>query len=156
VAVDKAAAFADIEAEYVGFRDLVAYLPDDAFAETVCGEWDLARLLAHMAGWYREIAPAFARIAIGEPPFPPDNDYFSDPDGWNARFTAQPKPGTAALDDFDEAFHVYYAAAKALDDEHFGAEADGSPKPANQLLANGGAGHLTEHRPQVEAWLARR
>lgn len=155
--MEKAEAIANIEGLYVGFRDLIAYLPDEAFSERVTGDWTLSQLLAHMAGWYREIAPAFGRVARGEPAYPDGNDYFDAVDTWNARFAEDAIPGHAALDDFDDAFHVYYAQALALDPEHYGIDpATGEVRPGTMLLAGGGAGHLDTHQRDVEAWLSRR
>ena len=154
--MNKDAAIARLETDYVHFRDLVAYLPPEAFAETVAGEWSLAQLLAHLAGWYREFTPAFARLERGAPLFPAENTYFSDPDAWNARFVADAAAGPEALDDFDLAFHEFYAAAKRLDPSFFGLDQDGQPKPANRMLQDGGPGHFDEHQPQIEAWLRAR
>ncbi|MCC7363614.1 MAG: hypothetical protein IT303_04520 [Dehalococcoidia bacterium] len=153
---DKATAISELEDNYVGFRELIVNLPHDAYHEVFVGEWNLNKLLAHMAGWYREMSEAFNRVARGERPAPEGVDY-SDEDRWNARFASQSKDGPAALDDFDEAFHIYYAAAKALGEEFYGMDAEkGRPKIGNRLLQGSGTGHFAEHRPQLEAWLASR
>ncbi len=149
----KAAAFSDVEASYVAFRDLITTLPDSAYAETVAGEWDLAQTLAHMAGWYRELAPEFARIVAGSPtPF----TAWSDFDAWNARFAANAKPGMAALDDFDEAFHEFYAAAKGTPDAAFEPGPDGAPSPCMATFRYGPITHTAVHQAAIEAWLVRR
>ncbi len=149
----KAAAFSDVEASYVAFRDLITMLPDSAYAETVAGEWDLARILAHMAGWYRELSPEFARIVAGAATPP---TAWADVDAWNARFAAKAKHGMAALDDFDEAFHEFYAAAKGTPDEAFEPGADGAPTGAMSLFHGLSLGHTAGHQAEIEAWLARR
>jgi hypothetical protein len=65
--------------------------------------------------------------------------------------------GREALDDFDVAFHEYYAAAKGLDDAFYGIDPEKNrPRIGNRLLQGSGIGHFEEHRPQVEAWLATR
>lgn len=153
---DKDEMIATLEKGYVEFRDLITPLPADAYREVWLGEWDLNRLLAHMAGWYREMAGGFARAARGERPTPTGVDY-SDPDPWNAGFAGQAKDGPAALDDFDEAFHEYYAAAQALPAELYGIDSErGRPRIGNRLLEGAGINHFAEHRPELEEWLANR
>jgi hypothetical protein len=147
----KEQAFADVEAAYVEFRDLLVPLPDEAYAEDVEGEWNVAQVLAHMAGWFRELAPVFAMLERGETP-PAASAY---DESWNARFAAGALDGSAALDDFDDAFHVFYGAARLVD-ERFFEPAGGSPSAATSLLAGMGTEHFAEHRAAIEAWLAHR
>jgi len=143
-------AFVDVETAYVDFRNLLTPLDDEAYSEVVEGEWNVDHVLAHMAGWFRELAPVFARLGRGEAP-PAASDY---DDSWNTRFAAAALHGQEALDDFDEAFHVFYGAAKVLDEAHFEPIA-GEPSEAAGLLVGMGAEHFAEHRPAIEAWLAR-
>ena len=144
-------AFALVEKAYVEFRDLLTMLPDDSFQVVFAGEWDLGKLLAHMAGWYRELAPEFARIAAGNPtPF----SAWANFDEWNARFAAQSKHGTAALDDFDMAFHEFYAAAKDIAEEHWGDDAEGKPLPVPAFFTSLVLQHTAEHRTDIERWLS--
>jgi len=153
---DKASVIGELEQKYVDFRELIVNLPAEAYREVWLGEWSVNELLAHMAGWYREMAPAFARVARGERPAPEGADY-SNADPWNATFAAEPKEGLAALDDFDEAFHEYYAAAKGLDDQYYGIDPEkGRPRIGNRLLDGAGIHHFDEHRPQLEEWLRSR
>lgn len=150
---DKTTAIAELEQKYVEFRELIADLPDEAYRETWLGSWNLDQLLAHMAGWWREMSGAFARVGRGERPAPDGVDY-SDPQPWNDRFAAQAKDGRAALDDWDDAFHQYYAGAKALDDSFYGTDPEkGRPKIGNRLLQGAGLGHFEEHRPELEEWV---
>ena len=147
----KEGAFAEVEKAYVEFRDLLTMLPDDSYHAVFAGEWDLSKLLAHMAGWYRELSPEFARIAAGKPtPFSASQDF----DEWNARFAAQAKQGTAALDDFDMAFHEFYAAAKGIPDEHWGDDAEGKPLPVPAFFTSLVLEHTAEHRADIERWLS--
>lgn len=144
---------AKLETEYVEFRDLVAHLPAEAFERGGLGDWTLAQLLAHMAGWFREMTPAFDRVARGEPARPVDVDY-RDADAWKAKFVEHTKVGADALDDFDIAFHDYYAAAKGLDEEFYGVDAEtGRAKIGNRLLDGAGHTHFHEHKPAIQAWL---
>ncbi|GIW12918.1 MAG: hypothetical protein KatS3mg062_0357 [Tepidiforma sp.] len=153
---DKAQALAALDAAHDRFRAAIAGLGDDAFSETWLGTWNLSQLLAHMAGWYREMAGAFERVARGERPAPPGVDY-SDPEPWNERFAAAAVPGRAALDDWDSAFAQYRAAAEALPEELYGIDpASGRPRIGNRLLQGAGIGHFEEHQHELEAWLASR
>jgi len=154
--MDKANTIAELEQGYVEFRDLLVNLPAEAYREVFLGEWNLNKLLAHMAGWYREMAEAIERVGRGERPAPEGVDY-SDSDSWNARFAQLSKDGPAALDDFDAAFHEYYGAAKNLDESLYGLDPEkGRPRIGNRLLDSAGIHHFAEHRPQIEAWLASR
>lgn len=151
-AAARARAFADVEGAYVGFRDLLVMLPAEKYAETVAGTWDLASILAHMAGWYRELAPEFGRIVGGNPTSP---GAWADFDAWNARFAAASKPGANALDDFDMAFHEFYAAAKEIPDEHWGTGDSGEPLPVEALFRELAIAHTAEHRAEIETWIGR-
>jgi hypothetical protein len=153
---EKEQAIADLAQSYTDFRERIASLPDDAYRETWLGEWSLEQLLAHMAGWWREMSGAFPRVAAGGRPAPEGVDY-SDADTWNAKFAAGSKQGQAALDDWDEAFHEYYAAAQGLDASFYGVDPEkGRPRIGNRLLAASGLDHFAEHRPQLESWLRSR
>jgi hypothetical protein len=153
---DKASLIAELEQKYVDFRELIVNLPPEAYREVWLGEWSVNQMLAHMAGWYREMAGGFARVARGERPAPEGADY-SQTDAWNAKFALLAKDGQAALDDFDEAFHEYYAAAKGLSDEFYGIDPEKNrPRIGNRLLDGAGLHHFDEHRPELEAWLRSR
>jgi hypothetical protein len=152
----KADALAALDDAYRRFRAGIADLDEAAFAETWLGSWNLSQLLAHMAGWYREMAAAFERVARGERPAPPGVDY-SDPEPWNQRFAASALPGRAALADWEAAYAAYRAAAEALPDDLYGTDpATGRPRIGNRLLQGAGIGHFEEHQAGLDAWLASR
>ena len=147
---------AELEKKYVEFRDHFVPLDDEAYREVWLGEWDANHLLAHMAGWYRTMAPAFQRVGEGLRPAPDGVD-LSDSDAWNAKFVVSAKDGQAALDDFDTAFHEYYAAAKALPETFFGIDPEKNrPLIGTRLLQAAGLSHFDEHQAQVEEWLGAR
>lgn len=153
---DKEQAIRDLHHGYQQFRRPIAELDDDAFNQVWLGRWGLSQLLAHMAGWYREMTPGFARVVRGERPTPEGVDY-SDSDAWNAKFEKLAKPGRAALADFDQAYQDYLAAAKSLPDELYGVDPErGRPKIGNRLLQASGIGHFEEHQEQLDAWLKSR
>jgi len=152
----KSDALATLDEGYRRFRAGIAGLDDAAFAETWLGTWNLSQLLAHMAGWYREIAGAFERVARGERPTPPGVDY-SDPEPWNQRFAAAAFPGRAALEAWDAAYAAYRAAAEELPEELYGNDPEtGRPRIGNRLLQGAGIGHFEEHQGELDAWLAAR
>ncbi len=150
-AADKDSAITAAEEAYVSFRDLVLSTPWDRFAETVAGTWDLDSELAHLAGWYRELAPGFARVAAGQSAYAED---YADADAWNARIDAAKQHAEAALDDFDMAFHEFYAAAKACPEEYWGQDSAGARRPATDLFLGLTIEHQAEHRLAIEGWLA--
>jgi hypothetical protein len=152
----KEEALAQLEEGYHRFRAGIADLDDAAYGETWLGSWNLSQVLAHMAGWFREMTGAFERVARGERPTPEGVDY-SDPEPWNARFAAQALPGRAALADWDAAFASYRQAAAALAADRFGVDPEsGRPRIGNRLLQGAGIGHFEEHQPELDAWLASR
>ncbi|MEJ5220978.1 MAG: hypothetical protein WHT63_03100, partial [Tepidiforma sp.] len=59
----KSEALAALDDGYRRFRAGIADLDDAAYAETWLGTWNLSQLLAHMAGWYREMTDALERVA---------------------------------------------------------------------------------------------
>lgn len=154
--MNKDEAIQALESAYLRFRERVAALPDEAYAEAWLGEWNLSQLLAHMAGWYRQMAIAFQRVSRGERPSPDGVDW-SDVEAWNRRFAAEAKPGRAALEDWDAAFREYLAAARSAPAELFGNDPDRNrPRIGSRLIESAGTGHFAEHLPELEAWLARR
>jgi len=156
VVADKAEVLAELESRYDAFRARIAGLPDAAYGETWLGDWNLSQLLAHMAGWYREMSSAIARVGRGEPPAPAGVDY-NDADSWNVKFAEDAKPGRAALADWDAAFARYRDAAAALPDSQYGIDpAKNRPRIGNRLLDGAGIHHFDEHREQLESWLATR
>jgi hypothetical protein len=153
---DKAETIAALESGYDGFRARFASLPEEAYSEVWLGSWNLDQLLAHMAGWYREMAGAIERVSRGERPAPEGVDY-NDPEPWNLKFAAGAKHGKAGLADFDDAFQAYNEAARKLGEDQYGVDSErGRPRIGNRLLEGAGIGHFKEHLPELEHWLASR
>jgi hypothetical protein len=152
----KSDAIGALESSYQAFRGKIAPLPEAAYRETWLGTWSLEQLLAHMAGWFREMSGAFARVERGERPAPPGVDY-GNADAWNEGFARQAKAGAAALADWDAAFAQYRDAALTLDEDKYGVDPEsGRPRIGNRLLQGAGIGHFEEHQRQLEEWLASR
>lgn len=147
---------AELEAAHDRFRATFASLPEEAYSEKWLGAWDLDHLLAHMAGWWREMTPAFARVGAGERPTPDGVDY-SDADSWNAKFAADPLHGHAALAEWDDAYRAYRDAASATPEDFFGIDAQkGRPRIGDRLLTGAGIHHFEEHQDELASWIAAR
>lgn len=152
----KSDAIATLQTAHDKFRGPIAALPAAAYGERWLGDWSINQLLAHMAGWFREMTDGFARVNRGERPTPEGVDY-SNADTWNAKFTVDAKTGSAALADWDAAFAGYVGAAGALGEDKFGVDAErGRPLIGNRLLQGAGIGHFAEHQAQLDGWLASR
>ncbi|MBA4180955.1 MAG: hypothetical protein C0506_10240 [Anaerolinea sp.] len=152
----KAETISTLEAKYHDFHARIVDLPDDAYGEAWLGDWNLSQVLAHMAGWFSEMAAAIGRVSRGERPTPDGVDY-NDVDAWNQSFAAGVTAGRSSLQAFDEAYAAYLDAAKALSDDQFGIDAEkGRPKIGTRLLQGAGIGHFEEHEPQLDEWLGRR
>lgn len=153
---DKSASLATLESKYQEFRERISGLPAHAYDEVWLGEWNLAQVLAHMAGWFGEMTAGLKRVANGERPTPEGVDY-SDEDAWNGRFAASASPGTGALAAFDAAYANYRDAAIALSEDKFGVDPQtGKPRIGVRLLDGAGVHHFDEHRPQIDEWLSKR
>jgi hypothetical protein len=111
------------------------------------GTWGVREILAHAAGWHREMVPALERIGRGEAPYP--DGAYDDFDNWNARFVEarQGQSGADILRELDASHRAVVSAAGRLPDEHFG-----EGKPASGLLDGITAGHYREHAEQIRQW----
>ena len=153
---NKQEALAQLDAGYTQFRARVQDLPDQAYEEQWLGEWNLSQVLAHMAGWFREMTGAMKRVGRGERPAPEGVDY-SDPQPWNEGFAKEAKPGRQALADWEAAFIAYRAAAVELGDDKYGVDPEkGRPLIGNRLLEASGIGHFEEHQGDLDEWLKSR
>lgn len=145
-----------LDSAFERFRDSFADVPLDAYDEVWLGDWDLNHLLAHMSGWWRELTPAFARVASGERPTPAGVSY-EDADAWNEKFTAEAKQGEEALQEFLDAYAAYRAAADTLDEDLFGMDPEkGRPRIGSRLLQGVGFNHFEEHQDELAEWVKSR
>lgn len=144
---DKEKALQDAGEAYEELREAVDGLGEAQSRAVWLGTWGAREILIHIAGWDREMAPAFARIERGEPPYPAGA--YDDYDAWNARFVAEathvahPK----VLADLESTHRGLLAAASVLGDEHFAMGA-----PARELLESIGPKHYREHAAQIRQW----
>ncbi len=135
------------EQEFDGLKAAVKDLGEPQMSQVWLGTWGVREILAHAAGWHREMAPALERIGRGEAPYP--DGAYDDFDNWNARFVEARKgqSGADLLRELDASHRAVLSAAERLPDEQFG-----EGKPASGLVDGITAGHYREHAEQIRQW----
>ena len=152
---DKASTLKTLDDEYRNLRKLIDGLDAAQLERVWFGAWSVKDIIAHIAGWQREMTVALERMARGERPTPEGVDY-ADADAWNAKFAAAMRgidPRTV-IASWQQTHMTYVNAAQALPDDRFG-ETDGKPKTANRLIETSGFGHYREHAAQIAGWRKR-
>jgi len=145
---EKDTLLAEADQEFQSLQGTIAGLGEAQMREVWCGVWGVREILAHMAGWHREMAPALARMSRGERPIPEGVSY-DDVDAWNARF-AEAKASWATADIIRElaASHAdFLQAARAVPEDRF---APG--KTAYRIVDLNSRHHYQEHGQQIAAW----
>jgi hypothetical protein len=138
------------EQEYATLRDAVHGLDEARMNEVWLGTWGVREIVAHIAGWHREMMPALERLARGERPYA-DGTY-DDFDRWNARFVDQRKAiATADLVREMEGSHRDFV--RAVERLSEGDLAEGGT--ARSLVDGIGAAHYREHAAQIAEWRRR-
>jgi hypothetical protein len=138
--------------EYRAFHEALQGLNEAQMTEVWLGTWSVRDIVAHIAGWHREMTPALERLARGERPLPPGVSY-DDVDAWNARFAAARRESSAAdvLLELDTSHEDFLHAAAQVPAERFEAG-----KTAHRIVDQNTAHHYREHAEQVRAWRASR
>ncbi len=133
---------------YAAFKQTLAGLSDAQMTSVWLGDWSVKDILAHVAGWHREMGAALERMGRGERPTPEGVDY-SDGDAWNAKFAARQKktPPDAMMVELDASFQAYRAAAAALSEDRFEPN-----RTVDRIIHTSGINHYLEHSPQIEEW----
>ncbi len=136
------------------FGDLLAALGglSEETASRVChGDWSTKEVLAHIAGWHREMTGAFERLSRGERASPPGVDY-NDTDGWNARLVEQyrGKSWEDMVEELKASKEAFVAAARLVPEERFE-----EGKTAARLLQRPGFEHYQEHIGPLLEWRKR-
>lgn len=126
-------------------------LTDEQMLRTWFGEWSVRDVLAHVAGWHREMTPVLERIARGERPVPEGVSY-DDEDAWNAKFAAahEDTEPAAMIEELKASKEAFVAAAKAVPDERLE-----EGRAAYRILTGTASGHYREHAPQIGEWRER-
>ena len=140
-----------LDDSHAAFRELIMGLSDEQMTRVWLGDWCVRDILAHIAGWHREMTGALERLARGERPTPEGVDY-ADPDPWNARFAAAMRSLSPAqmVTDHDESFAAFRAAAAALPEDRFE-----SGRTVDRLIHTSGINPYLEHGDQIKEWRQR-
>jgi hypothetical protein len=138
------------EQEYARLRAAVDGLGEAQMSEAWLGTWGVREIMAHIAGWHREMLPALERLARHEAPYA-DGTY-DDFDAWNARFVAARTSATTGeiLREADTSHRDLVKAVAGLPEA---ALAEG--QTARGLVDGVGAAHYREHAAQIEQWRGR-
>jgi len=138
------------EEEFDGLKAAIKGLDEGQMREIWLGSWGVREILAHAAGWHREMMPALERLGHGEAPYP--DGAYDDFDNWNARFVDARRDRTSAeiLQELGATHREFVAAASRLSEEHFG-----EGKPASGLVDGVTAAHYREHAGQIREWRGR-
>jgi len=81
---DKAKLLQEADQAFTELHQAVDGLGDEQMRRVWLGTWGVREIIAHIAGWHREMMPAFERVARGEAPYAQGT--YDDFDRWNARF----------------------------------------------------------------------
>ena len=134
--------------EYKALHEALQGLNETQMTEVWLGTWSVRDIVAHIAGWHQEMAPALERLARGERPVHEGISY-DDVDAWNERFTAARRTLTVAdvLLELDKSHEAFLRAAAAVPGERF------QPgKTAWKIVDGNSAHHYREHGEQIRAW----
>ena len=140
-----------LDAEFASLLSTLEGLGEEAATRVWYGDWSVRDILAHVAGWHREMAQAFERIARGERPVPESIDY-GDPDPWNAGFV-EAKGDTSFVDMVQElkaSKEAFVGAAGKVPTDRFE-----EGRAAYRILHATGIDHYREHAPEIRQWRER-
>jgi hypothetical protein len=138
------------EHEYAKLRAALHGLDEARMTEVWLGTWGVRQIVAHIAGWHREMTPALERVARGESPYA-DGTY-DDFDRWNRHFVDERKDVATGdlLRELDSSHRAFVQAVGRLSDSDL---AEGGA--ARGLVDGVGAGHYREHAGQITEWRSR-
>jgi Protein of unknown function (DUF1706) len=136
------------EDDFGGLKRALAGLDDEAMRRPWLGAWGVREILAHIAGWQREMTPVLERLARGERPIPEGVSY-EDFDGWNARHVAARRGLTVdgIRAELETTHREFLAAARAVPESRFGPD-----KTATRIVDLNGPHHYREHAGQIRTW----
>ncbi len=136
------------EDDFGGLKRALAGLDDEAMQRPWLGAWGVREILAHIAGWHREMTPVLERLARGERPIPEGVSY-EDFDAWNARHVAARRGLTVegVRAELDVSHREFVAAASAVPESRYGPD-----KTATRVVDLNGPHHYREHAAQIRTW----
>jgi uncharacterized protein DUF1706 len=131
-------------------RTLVG-LSDEALRRPWCGVWGVREILAHIAGWQREMIPVLERIARGEKPIAEGVSY-EDVEAWNARHVTARRGLTVEgiRAELEASHRDFLAAARAVPESRYAPD-----KTATRVFDLNGPHHYREHAAEIRAWRRR-
>ena len=140
-----------LDTEFDALLKTIDGLSDEQMTRVWFGEWGVRDILAHVAGWHREMTGAFERIARGERPVPEGVDY-SNADPINARFAEAQRRADASgiMAELKASQEAFVAAARTVPEDRFE-----EGKTAHRILHTTGIDHYREHEPAIREWRQR-
>jgi len=145
---DKTTLLRECESEFQGLVRALEGLGEPQMREVWCGTWSAREIVAHIAGWHREMAPALERMARGEKPFAAGVSY-DDVDAWNARFAEPARTATTAqlLAGLQASHRAFMTAAAGVPAERFVPD-----KTTWKLVDLNGRHHYQAHARDIAGW----
>jgi hypothetical protein len=139
------------EDDFGALKRALVGLDDAAMRRQWCGVWGVREILAHIAGWHREMIPVLERLARSERPIPEGVSY-EDFDAWNARHVIVRRGLTVAgiRAELDASHRDFVAAARTIPDSRFAPD-----KTATRVVDLNGPHHYRDHAAQIRAWRRR-
>lgn len=139
------------EDDFGALKRALVGLDDAAMRRPWCGVWGVREILAHIAGWHREMTPVLERLARGERPIPEGVSY-QDFDAWNARHVTARRGLTVegVRAELEASYREFLAAARAVPESRFGPD-----KTATRVVDLNGPHHYREHTAEIRAWRRR-
>ncbi|HKZ50906.1 MAG TPA: ClbS/DfsB family four-helix bundle protein [Dehalococcoidia bacterium] len=137
-----------LEANFQGLLSAIDGLGEEAMLRVWYGEWSVRDILAHIAGWHRELGQALERMARGERPFREWLDY-NDDDVWNKIFAAARRntPPQEMIQELKASKEAFVTAVRQLPEDRL---QDG--RAAYRLLHYAGIDHYPGHAGDIRAW----
>jgi hypothetical protein len=138
--------------QYKAFHEAIQGLNEEHLTEPWLGTWSVKEIVAHIAGWHRELIPALERLARGGRPVPEGVSY-DDVDAWNAKFAAAAHDTSASdmLLTLDKSHEDFMHAAAQVPAERYEPN-----RTAYRIVDLNSAHHYKEHGEQIREWRASR
>ena len=139
---------AETDKGFAGLLAAIDGLSDEQMLQVWFGDWSVRDILAHVAGWHREMTALLERMARGERPVP-EGVNFDDADGWNAGFVqshADASPA-AIVEEMKASKEDFVAAARSLPEDRFE-----EGRTGQRVLTTTGINHYQEHAPVIREW----
>jgi len=138
----------ELDEGYAAFKATIEGLDDARLQRVFLGDWSAREVLAHVAGWHREMSGALERLGRGERPTAEGVSY-ADDTAWNAQFVEKARSLSPAemRAELDASFVAFRGAAAAVPEERYEAG-----RTVDRMLHTTGINHYREHGGQIEAW----